>query len=298
MNKDLLQHHIKLHIIVFILGFTAILGKLISVEAIPLVFYRTLIAAATIGAYVFITHRSLRLPPKAIFQLVGIGVVVAAHWIAFFHAIKVSNVSVTLSCLATGTLFTSLMEPLSQRRKISWLEVIVGVVIIFAVYLIYQFETRYLAGILFAVLAAFLSSAFSVLNKNIAHRYDIHAITFWEMLSGFVMVALFMVLTQSPSAWSLELNASDVLWLTLLATVCTAYAFVQTVGVMKKLSAYIVVLVINLEPVYGIILGYFIFGDSERMTPGFYAGTLVLLAAVFSYPVLLRLLQRQRTNPG
>lgn len=296
MNKDLLHNHIKLHIIVFILGFTAILGKLISVEAMPLVFYRTLIATITLALYMLVTRRSLRLPPRAVLQLAGIGLVVAAHWLAFFHAIKVSNVSVTLSCLSTGTLFTSLMEPLSQRRKISWLEVIVGLVIIFAVYMIYQFETHYLAGILFAVLAAFLSSAFSVLNKNIAHKYDIRAITFWEMLSGFVVVCLFMLLTQAPGEWDLALTASDLLWLVLLATVCTAYAFVQTVGVMKKLSAYIVVLVINLEPVYGIVLGYFIFGESEHMTPGFYAGTLVLLAAVFSYPVLQRWLQRLRTS--
>lgn len=292
MEKDLLNQHLKLHVIVFILGFTAVLGKLISMPAMPLVWYRTLIAAVTLAGILLLTRQSVKLNWRVVLKLAGIGIIVAAHWITFFHAIKVSNISVTLSCLAATTLFTSFIEPLSQKRRVSWLEVVIGIVIIGALYLIYQFETRYVEGILFSLLAALLASVFSVLNKNIAHKYDIRTIAFWEMLSGFIGVSLFMLITLSPGEWQLSLSWNDALWLILLGTICTAIAYAETIRVMKKLSAYVVVLVINLEPIYGIVLGYLIFGESELMTGGFYAGTLVLLIAVFSYPLLKRKLKK------
>jgi len=291
MEKDLLNQHLKLHVIVFILGFTAVLGKLISMPAMPLVWYRMLIAAVTLAGILLLTRQSVKLNWRVLLKLAGIGIIVAAHWITFFHAIKVSNISVTLSCLAATTLFTSFIEPLSQKRRISWLEVVIGIVIIGALYLIYQFETRYVEGILFSLLAALLASVFSVLNKNIAHKYDIRIIAFWEMLSGFIGISLFMLITLSPGEWQLSLSWKDALWLILLGTICTAIAYAETIRVMKKLSAYVVVLVINLEPVYGIVLGYLIFGESELMTGGFYAGTAVLLLAVFTYPVLKRKLK-------
>lgn len=289
MEKEIRNSHIKLHVIVFILGFTAILGKLISLEAVQLVWFRTLIAFITLLGMLLAGRQKMLLPGRVLLRLVGIGVIVAAHWITFFHAIKVSNVAVTLSCLSATTLFTSFLEPLSQKRRVSWLEVVVGLVIIGALYLIYEFETRYLAGILFSLLAALLASLFSVLNKNISLKYDIRVIAFWEMLSGWIAIGLYMILTLSPGEWHLTPSWMDLLWLVLLGTVCTAFAYAETIRVMKRLSAYVVVLVINLEPVYGIILGYFIFGESEHMTGGFYAGTLVLLAAVFLFPVLKRL---------
>jgi drug/metabolite transporter (DMT)-like permease len=291
MDKETRNQQLKLHIIVFILGFTAILGKLIEIPALPLVWYRTMIATLTLLAMLMIARKGLRLPWKVVLQLAGIGLVVAAHWISFFHAIKVSNIAVTLSCLSATTLFTSFIEPLSQKRRVSWLEVVIGAVIIGAIYLIYQFETHYLEGIVFAILAALLASLFSVLNKNIALKYDIRAIACWEMLSGFIGVSLFMLITRSPGDWQLALTWKDAIWLLLLGTVCTAIAFAETIRIMKKLSAYLVVLAINLEPVYGIILAFIIFGESERMTTGFYCGTLVLLAAVFMYPVLKRRLR-------
>ncbi len=288
MDKNVTNQHIKLHVIVFILGFTAILGKLIEVPAMPLVWWRMLIASVTLLVILLVSRKGLRLPWKVVLRIAGIGIVVAAHWIAFFHAIKVSNIAVTLSCLSATTLFTSFIEPLSQKRRVSWLEVVIGVVIITALYLIYQFETRYLEGMLYSLLAALLACLFSVLNKNISLKYEVHAIAFWEMFSGFIGLSLFMLITLSPGEWQLSLTWKDAICLIVLGTVCTAVAFAETIRIMKKLSAYVVVLVINLEPVYGIILGFLIFGESERMTTGFYCGTLVLLTAVFMYPVLRR----------
>jgi drug/metabolite transporter (DMT)-like permease len=292
MDKDLKYNHLKLHLIVFVLGFTAILGKLITIPALQLVWYRMMIAAVTLFMIIIFSRSHWMLSWKTIMKLCGIGLIVATHWISFFYAIKVSNIAVTLSCLSTTTLFTSFIEPLSQKRRISWIEVLIGCIIISGIYLIYQFESQYIEGIIFSLLAALLASVFSVLNKNIAVKFEIRTIAFWEMLSGFIGVSIFMFVFQTSDFSKLQLSFNDLLWLLLLGTVCTAIAYAETIRVMKKLSAYIVVLVINLEPIYGIILGYFIFGESEKMKGGFYAGALVILLAVFLYPVIKRKLAR------
>lgn len=288
MDKDQLRNQFKLHLIVFILGFTAVLGKLITVPAPQLVWFRTLIAFLSLLILMFIFRVKWDLKFKTVLTLLGIGVVVAAHWISFFYAIKVSNISVTLGCLSTTTLFTSLIEPLSQRRRISWLEVLIGLLIIAGILMIYSFETEYVEGIVFSVLAALLASTFSVLNKNISLKYDIRQIAFWEMLSGFIAVSLFLLLFEKPQVTSFLIGTSDLMYLLLLGTVCTAFAFTETIGVMKKLSAYHVILAINLEPIYGILMGFFIFSDTERMNLGFYGGASVILLAVFLYPFLKR----------
>jgi drug/metabolite transporter (DMT)-like permease len=218
----------------------------------------------------------------------SIGVIVALHWICFFYAIKVSNISVTLGCLSTSTLFTSIIEPLTQKRRIMWYEVLLGLVIIAGLYIIFQFETRYYEGIIFSVIAALLAATFSVLNKNISRRFDNNVISFYEMLSGFVVITIFLFIKEGFADAFIGITVNDAIWLFILGFICTAYAFSATVDLMKKISAYIIVLTINLEPVYGIIMAFLIFGESERMTVGFYVGTFVILLSVFSYPLLSR----------
>ncbi|NVO03956.1 MAG: DMT family transporter [Bacteroidetes bacterium] len=292
MNNHKYKNYFQLHFIVLLLGFTAILGKLISIPAVELVWYRTLIAAFSLFVYLKFKRISLKVPTKELLKIMGIGLIVAAHWICFFNAIKVSNVSVTLGCLASGTLFTSFLEPLSQKRRIFWVEVVLGIIIIIGLYLIFQFETNYTLGIIFALIAAFLSSLFTVLNKNISNKFNANVVSFYEMLAGFIGICMYMIFTQSFSNYNLKVNTVDIICLVILAVVCTSYAFAATVELMKEISAFIVVLSINLEPVYGILLAFFIFGESEHMTTGFYFGTIIILAAVFSYPLLKRKFER------
>ena len=293
MRKQLLKNNLLLQFIVIILGFTAILGKLISVSAYELVWYRTMIAILALVFIILLRKHSFRLPIKDIGKLAAIGIVIAVHWICFFHAIKVSNVSVTLGCLSVTTLFTSFIEPLVSRKRISLFEVIVGLVIILGVYIIFSFETRYLAGILFALLAALLASVFSVLNKQIASNYEPEVTTFYEMLSGFLAISLFFLFSGEFSRGSFALTSVDILCLLALGIICTAYAFSATVRLMQKLSAYQIVLAINLEPVYGILAAYFIFGESEHMSPGFYVGASIILVSVVVYTVV-----KSRTRKG
>jgi len=277
---------LKMHLVVFIYGFTAILGKLITLDAIQLVWYRMLIAFIALGLLLQFTGRRMSVKWPTFFRLIGIGFVVAFHWITFFHAIKISTISVALGCMASTTLFTSLLEPAMVRRPLAWLEVVTGILIITGLYLIFRFEPDHLAGILTALTAAFLAGLFTVLNKLMIVKHRPLVISFYEMGGGFIGITLFMLVNGVFSTGLQVPVWSDWLFLVLLGVICTAYAFAVSVKVMDILSAYTVVLTINLEPIYGIILAFLFFGESELMSGGFYLGTIIILAAVFLFPLV------------
>ncbi len=283
-----LGQYAHLHFIVLLLGFTAILGALISIDAIALVWYRMLFAAFGLGVFLKIKGVSYRINKKGFIHLLAIGGLVALHWITFFHAIKVSNVSVTLGVFASTTFFTSFLEPFLQKRKVFWLEVLIGVIIIGGIYLIFQYEMQYIEGILFSLISAFFNGLFVVLNRNISRRWHPTVISFYEMAGGFLFITVFYIFTAHQNFELLEVTLPDMGWILVLSFLCTSYAFTAIVHIMKELSAYTVVLSINLEPVYGIILAFLVFGQSERMSGGFYLGTAIILVAVFSYPFLKR----------
>lgn len=288
MDTGNLRQFAHLHFIVILLGFTAILGALITLNAVHLVWFRMIFAV--IGLYVFFRFRKIswRISLRKQLPLLGIGVVVALHWITFFHAINVSNVSVTLGVFASTTLFTSFLEPLLQKRKIFWLEVAIGLVIIGGIYIIFQYEFHYIHGILFSLLSALLNGLFVVLNRNISWKHHPSVISFYEMIGGFLFITVFMAVTSQFSVTLFALSGMDLFLLLVLSFVCTSYAFTAIVDLMKVLSAYTVVLAINLEPVYGIIMAYFFFPAQEAMSLGFYAGTSIIIVSVFSYPFLKR----------
>ena len=282
----MLRQHLHLHFVVILLGFTAILGALISISAIDLVWYRMLFAF--IGLWVYFHWKGIpyRLPWRRQLSLYAIGLIVALHWMAFFHAIKVSNVSVTLGVFASATLFTAFLEPLLQRRRILLLEVVIGLVILAGIYLIFQFEFHYLEGILFSLSAAFLNGLFAVLNRNISTRHHPTVISFYEMLGGFLFITAYLALSGGFTGSMLRLGWEDLLLLLVLSLLCTSYAFTALVHIMKALSAYTVILAINMEPVYGILLALLFFPETERMSGGFYLGTLIILSSVIAYPYL------------
>ncbi len=294
MDASTFSKHVSLHFVVVLLGFTAILGALITLSAVDLVWYRMLMAF--VGLWIFFLIRGIpfRLTIQKIIPLLGIGVVVALHWITFFHAIKVSNVSVTLGVFASTTLFTSFLEPLTQKRRIFWLEVLIGLVILCGIYLIFQYEFQFMEGILYSLLSALLNGLFVVLNRNISLRHHPSVISFYEMIGGFLCVSLFLLFSGGFTPEFFSVSNADLFYLLILGFVCTAYAFTAIVDVMKVLSAYTVVLAVNLEPVYGIIMARFFFPEAERMSGGFYLGTLIILISVFSYPFLKRKFRKKR----
>ncbi len=274
-----------LHFTVLIWGFTGVLGELITVSALHLVWYRVLIAALTLIIYYLIKKKSLLVPKGQILQYLFVGMIVGLHWVLFFHAIKVSTVSVTLVTLSSVTLFTAILEPLINRKRISIADVIVGLIIIFGIYLIFKFEFKYFWGIIFGLSCAICASIFSILNARMVKKGSPTTITLYEMIGAWIGVSVVMLFTGDFDN-QMILSQSDLLYLLLLGVVCTAIAYVLGVAVMKELSAFTVALTTNMEPVYGIILALLIFGQKEAMSTGFYFGAIIILTAVFIYPYL------------
>lgn len=280
MQNDNLNSYLQLHLIVFIWGFTAILGELISLDALPLVWFRMTMAVGFIFLFMVYKKSKFVVPRKTLFAFLFLGLVIALHWLTFFKAIKVSNVSVTLACLSTGAFFTSFLEPILYRRKVIWYEVAFGLVVIGGLYIIFNVEGDYNLGIILALISAFLSALFSVVNGKYAKMYDSTVISFYELLGGVLCITVYLLFTTNFSPDFFILKTSDWLYLLLLSSVCTAYAFIASVKVMKFISPYTVMLTINLEPVYGIILALLIFKDKEKMSSEFYFGAIIILVTV------------------
>ena len=297
LKKELLITYFKLHLIVLIYGFTAILGKLIELPALELVWYRMLLAILTLYLYLKFKREPLAVSRRSLVTFFGVGMIIALHWVTFYGAIKLSNVSVTLGCFATTTLFTSFLEPFFFKKRINFYEVLIGLIIIAGLYLIFRFETRYILGILVSLLSAFLAGLFTVLNKKLVAKHSAFQISFYEMVGGLIGLTIFITGSgRGVIVPSTIPSLSDLLYLILLATVCTAFAHTQQVEIMKHLSAFTVTLTINLEPVYGIVMAFFIFGEAERMTTGFYLGTIMILLSVIGFPLTNYFLGKTSTS--
>ncbi|MDX1630061.1 MAG: DMT family transporter [Fulvivirga sp.] len=290
------KDYIKLHFVVWIWGFTAILGLLISIPAVEIVFYRTLLAFIALGILLYIRKRNFYLGHDQILKILATGLLIAAHWILFFGAARVANASVCLAGMATCSLWTSFIEPAFNKRKINWIEVLLGIVVIFGLYVIFRFEFDHALGLTMAVLSAFLSALFTVINAKFTKKHNPYMITFYEMIGACLGTAIFFPFYMAyitDGELNLLPTTMDWLYLAILAGICTVYAYSMSVELMQRLSAFVVNLTVNLEPVYGIILAVLIFGEKEKMAAGFYFGTLIILAAVLAYPLINRYYRRK-----
>lgn len=276
----------RLHFIVFLWGFTAILGKLIHANAQVLVFYRMLFAAVFLFVFIRIFKKqSIRVSKKLFLQLAAIGAFMALHWLCFFHSIKVSNVSIALSCLSLSTLFAAILEPVIFKRKIDVSEIVMGVVILFCMYLIFQTEFRYKEGIFYGVLTALFGTVFSVFNGKLYGKTSSGNIIFYEIFCGWAILSVFYIFTGQIAQLN-EISYRDLALVTLLAGVFTAYPMFESINLMKHITPFTLILTVNLEPIYGIILAYFIFGDSEHMSPVFYVASLVMILSIVANGII------------
>jgi drug/metabolite transporter (DMT)-like permease len=300
MQENKLKNYLLLHFIVFIWGFTAILGALISLDSVPLVWYRMSLAVVFIALYFIVKKKSFKVDTKGIFKFLFTGIIIALHWIFFFKAIKVSNVSVALVTMSTGAFFVSFIEPIFFRRKIKLLEIILGLIVIFGLYIIFNFESQYKLGIIYALISSFLNALFSVFNGLFVKKYSGGTISLYQMFFGVLFISIYLVCSDGFTASFFEVANEDWLYLVILSSVCTAYAFIASVNVMKYLSPYTVMLTINLEPIYAIVLALFIFGDKEKMNVEFYFGAslvlfVVLLNGIIKNKTLIRSKIREKT---
>lgn len=280
MRNDNLKSYLNLHLIVFIWGFTAILGALITIDADNLVWYRMLIAMIFLGGFIAFKKQSFQVPVKEFFKLIFVGLLIALHWIFFFKAIHVSNVSITLSIFSLGAFFASLLEPLFYGRKVLWYEVFFGLVIIAGLALILQVEIKYLTGVYYALAAIILGVLFTLMNGKLISDHEPSVITFYEFGAGVFFITIYFLFQGKFTADFFEMSLNNWVLLLILASICTAYAFTASVKVMQRLTPYTVMLTTNLEPVYGIVLAYFILGGKEKMSVEFYIGAVIIIITV------------------
>lgn len=274
--------HVQLHIAVFLFGFTAILGDLISLGGLVLVLYRVGLAALGFAIWLGVRRELILLPVRDLSRIVSIGLVLTVHWITFFQAIKLVGASITLVCLASATLLTAVLEPLITRRRFIRSEVLLGLVVLVGIYLIFRFTPQANVGILVALLSAFLSALVGILNKTIVDRYAGLAINFWQMLGSFVVLLVSLpVLGPLIGEQQLIPTAADWGWLALLAFLCTVYAYQLAIRALKKLTAFQMILAINLEPLYGIVLATLFLGENRDLNWGLVLGMALVLGAVF-----------------
>ncbi|MES2518516.1 MAG: DMT family transporter [Bacteroidota bacterium] len=287
--KTTFKDYFTLHFVVLIFGFTAILGQLISIHTLGLVFFRTLLA--TIGFYLYFKVKGLpiKIDSRGKWQLLATGgIVIALHWFTFFYSAKVSTIAISLAGLSTTSLWTSFIEPFWNKQRIKPLQVILGSVVVLGLYLIFLYEVDHIWGLVLSIMCAILGAIFSVLNGQFSKKYSSQIITFYEMMGAAistVIPVIYILLTKNDRI-SVIPQGFDWFWILILSFICTIYAYTESVNLVKLFSAFTFNLTLNLEPVYGIMLAYAIFGEKERMTSGFYLGTLVILGSVLIYPLL------------
>lgn len=296
MQNAKLQSYLHFHLIVFIWGFTAVLGALISIDSVPLVWFRIGLASIFIFLYIKWKKIDISLSRKAFLSFSIAGIIIAVHWLTFFGAIKVSNVSITLAMMSTGAFFTAILEPIFYKRKLIWYELVFGAIVIGALYLIFEVQPEYRLGIGLALFSAFLSAVFTLVNGKFVHDHNPTKISFYELLIGSLFITLYLAFANLPGRQAgadtffspdfFNLPYTDWIYLLILASICTAYAFIASVKVMRHLSPYTIMLTINMEPVYGILLAFIVLGDKEQMSTEFYYGAVVILLVVIANGIL------------
>ena len=267
-------------------GFTGVLGKLISLETTYLVWHRMFIAFVALFFFLLFKKQINSINKKDILPLLGVGAIVALHWFFFFGAIKVANISVAVICLATASLFSAFMEPIFFKRKLLLYELIFGIIVFVTLsYMLYEkpenTEINYFLGYVYGIASAFLGTLFTMFNAKYINSVDAAKITMIEMLGGVILISLYFLIIGDYSVFITPLIANDIIYLLLLGTICTAGIFVWMTEIMRHITPYALIMAINLEPIYSIIIGIIIFSDTEIMNLSFYIGSSIILFIVF-----------------
>lgn len=277
MKKAFLQ----LHAAIFLAGFTGILGRLIELNEVLLVWYRMMFAAFALLLITIITKKIIKLHFSEMLRLIGIGGIVALHWVFFYGSIKYSNVSVSLVCFSAIGFFSALLDPLLSKRKFEWIELLLGLMVIIGIYLMFHFDPHFRTGILFGMISSLLAAIFPILNKKMMDKHQPEIITFYEMSGGFFLLTLLLpfYLAFFPTQYLFP-STSDLIWLLVLSLFCTVLAFNLSVRSLTKISPFTVNLSFNLEPVYGIALAFIFFKEYEEVGIPFYIGIAIIFLTV------------------
>lgn len=274
--------YIQLHIAVVLFGFTGVLGRLISLDAVPLVWWRVLLT--TVSIFVLFAARGLLrgLSRRHIAKYLAIGILVALHWITFFWSIKLSNVSIALVAFATQSFFTAICEPLITRSPFHRYELAIGFLVIPAMWLIVnEVDLSMQMGLYVGIVSAFLMATFTSMTKNLIHTATPVQITFFQIGGAWLFISLLLPFIPDLSLSDLALKGMDIAYLLILALACTTLAYVLSMYSLKYINAFTANLAVNLEPIYGILLATAIFAEHQQLTPGFYVGAALMISTIF-----------------
>jgi len=282
------KFHILLHVIIFMWGFTGILGKLIHLDAYYIVWHRVLIALVALGIALVFMRKSLKLPTFYSFlKIAGVGLFVVLHWMTFYKSIQLSTASLGILCLSTATLHVTWLEPIIMKRKFSWIEFLLGTLVIYGIYFVSSdFDANDKEALIYGLFSALFAALFSVFNAKLAQDTPSYQITFYEMVSALVFLTIVLLFQGNLTAELFKMTTSDFLWLLFLGIMCTSFAFLATIEVVKRLGAFTVSLSINLEPVYTILLAIAILNEDEMLGTNFYIGSAVIVVVVIANAII------------
>lgn len=279
--------YLQMHISILLWGFTGIFGKAIEMNAIMIVWYRMIISAVALIPFM-VKHKQFILPDKKrLASIIITGFVVCLHWLTFYASIKASNVSIALSCFASVSLFSALLEPLFYRKKINKQNIILALFVLVGIYIIFAFQQLYAMGIVLALISALLGALFTILNKIFVSNDEPAPVTFIELISGFVFLSVLLPIILPAFNVSFQVPSNiDWVWLLLLSVVCTSVAFTLSLEALKKVSAFTMNLSVNLEPLYSIVLAIILFKENELLNNGFYIGAVIVISSVFIHSLM------------
>ncbi len=276
--------YLWLHFIILLWGFTPVLGKLISLQAFDLVWWRLLISSISLIIFIYFKQHSLHITFKDSIPVVIMGFIVGAHWFFFYHAIKVSNVSIALAGFSTITIFASVMQPIFLGKKFFWGDLVYGFVILLGLVFILHYEVFAFSGVMYGVLAALTGAAFGIYNGKLIVKHNSSVITLIEFLGALFIISIAKIVDSDVQAFIPTLSGNDLFYLLILSLLCTTLAFTLSVEILKQFDPFTVIITNNLEPIYGVVFSLIIFGESEIMSSQFYYGAIIILLSVFTYP--------------
>lgn len=288
------KYHILLHLIIFMWGFTGILGKLIHLDAFVIVWHRVLIAFVALGIGLVYLKKSFKINSTTnLWKVFGVGIIVALHWMTFYKSIQLSTASLGILCLSTTTIHVTWLEPLIMKRKFSWIEFSLGLLVIYGIYFVSSdFKADDFEALAYGLTSALCAALFSVFNARLAQDIPSSTITFYELLIGFIFMSVVLLFTGDLNEDLFTMTMSDFLWLVFLGILCTSFAFLATIEVVKRLGAFTVSLSINLEPVYTILLAIVILNENELLGSHFYIGSGIIVIVVIANALIKYQLSR------
>ncbi len=292
MKKAFLQ----LHIAVFLAGFTGILGRLITLNEGMIVWYRLLLTAITMWILFGLMKKLRKISLIDILKIGGVGFIAAMHWVTFYGSIKYANVSVALVCFSALGFFTALFEPIILKKRINWIELLLGLITLSGIYIIFHFDTQYKTGIIIGVISAVLASLFPIFNREFLKRINVETMLTWQQTGGLLALSLLLpfYLQKFPTA-SFIPSLENFGWLLVLSWFCSVIAFQLSSNALKRLSAFTVNLTYNLEPVYGIVLAFMVYRENKLLSKWFFVGFAIIAVALIIHIIMLAKIERKLT---